>query len=56
MGKKIRATCGNGNGNGGWNLGIMNAALMGDARIASAQASRGRCGAVICTSLTTPHR
>ena len=36
-GNAIRKTCGNGNGNGGWNQGIMNAALLGDAAIASKQ-------------------
>jgi hypothetical protein len=36
-GRAIRATCGNANGNGGWNQGIMNAALLGDAKIASTQ-------------------
>jgi hypothetical protein len=42
-GKAIRQTCANGNGNGGWNQGIMNAALLGDATIASAQCiSRAR--------------
>lgn len=34
---QVRTTCGNGNGNGGWNQGIMNAALLGDAKIAAAQ-------------------
>ena len=37
-GNAIRRTCGNGNGNGGWNQGIMNAALLGNAAIASHQA------------------
>jgi hypothetical protein len=42
-GKAIRQTCANGTGNGGWNQGIMNAALLGDATIASAQCiSRAR--------------
>lgn len=36
-GSAIRRTCGNANGNGGWNQGIMNAALLGDAAIASKQ-------------------
>ena len=29
QGRKIRTTCGNGNGNGGWNQGIMNAYVAG---------------------------
>jgi len=29
QGRKIRTTCGNGNGNGGWNQGIMNAYAAG---------------------------
>jgi len=37
LGSKVRKTCGNGNGNGGWNQGIMNAALLGDATIATKQ-------------------
>ena len=36
-GRKIRNTCGNADGNGGWNQGVMNAALLGDARIARAK-------------------
>ena len=35
-GGKVRATCGNANGNGGWNQGVMNAALLGNAEHAKA--------------------
>ena len=37
QGRKIRTTCGNGNGNGGWNQGIMNA-------YAAGQLTRTHCG------------
>jgi len=38
LGSKIRATCGNGQNNGGWTQGIMNAALLGIADVASSMA------------------
>lgn len=36
-GRKIRDSCGNANSNDGWNQGVMNAALLGDAQTARAQ-------------------